>query len=764
MKRPLFAASIVITAIVFLYLEFFLSDYLTYYPDSFDGSFTEICGYVTDKETKPGFAGEVIPIVYITPVNTSIGRNKYIQLYMSSEDYNEPGIGELIKASGKVRLFSSARNPGEFDSSLYYGSLKIAYMMRNVKILNKNGKVNYLHEGLYRLRRYLEGILDRCLDAEDASIMKALLLGDKSSMSQETKDLYKNSGIIHILAVSGLHISLIGMGLFEFLRKCRLKVLPSAVISVLIMYMYGLLCGMSSSAFRAIVMFSLRMFAPVFKRTADMLSSMAVAELMLLIDQPLLLYNSGFLFSFGAIIGIGFVYPALGTCQKKNRTEKMKFADDTKDPFYVVAGGKILESLRLGMAVFLVTLPVYMSFYYTYPVYSMLMNLIILPMVAPLMVIGLGCLFTGSIILPIGRVMGLGIHIILRSFELFCNLQGKIPGRTWYMGHAQKWEMVLYLLTLIGFCLLHDYRGKKEIFRKDVFRYALLTASLVIMLVNPTRGLSITMIDVDQGDGIVITSSNRHMLIDGGSTSKKDIGKYRIIPFLKYNGIGSLDAVVLTHEDKDHMSGILELMDDMENGGIRIEELILPEVSKDSRGDNYHLLEQRAKELNIPTFYINTGETFEMGGASFLCLNPELDMKTDGANAYSTVLFMKYGEFSALFTGDMEEEGLLNVNRVLRKLRSSDFDSFGFPENITLLKVAHHGSMYTTDEEFLSLTNPRIALISCGIDNSYGHPHKELLKRLENMGILVYRTDQSGAITVNVDGKKSEIRTFLNSN
>ena len=337
------------------------------------------------------------------------------------------------------------------------------------------------------------------------------------------------------------------------------------------------------------------------------------------------------------------------------------------------------------------------------------------------------------------------------------------------MGHAKGWEMVLYLLALLAFCLVPSYRGNKELIKKDALRYSFLLTALIAMLVNPTRGLDITMIDVDQGDGIVVSCEGKHILIDGGSTSKKNVGKYQIIPYLKYSGIGRLDAVVLTHEDLDHMSGILEVMDDMEKGGIRICKLILPEVAQESRGDNYRLLEQRAGELKIPVFYINTGESFHMGKAGFTCLNPEQNMKTEGANAYSTVLLMEYEGVTALFTGDMEKEGLENVNKLLREERKReseaprDVGTFRLPDQLTILKVAHHGSMYTTDDEFLSLTKPRIALISCGRDNSYGHPHQELLKRLENTGAKVYRTDESGAITVHVDGKKLKLHTFLSA-
>ena len=144
MKRPLFVFSIVITAIVYIYLELFLSDYLMDYPDSFDGSFISVTGQVTKKEFKVDFLGEITPVVYITPVDASIGKNKYIALYMDTEDYREPCIGESVMIRGNVKLFNCARNPGEFDSRLYYATLKTAYGIKNARIVAGNGKVGHI--------------------------------------------------------------------------------------------------------------------------------------------------------------------------------------------------------------------------------------------------------------------------------------------------------------------------------------------------------------------------------------------------------------------------------------------------------------------------------------------------------------------------------------------------------------------------------------------------------------------------------------------
>ncbi|MCR5557272.1 MAG: DNA internalization-related competence protein ComEC/Rec2 [Butyrivibrio sp.] len=765
MKRPLFIASLVITAIVFIYLEIFLSDYLMDYSDSFDGSTMEVTGIVADKGLKVDFRGDVISVVYITPVNASIGKNKYIALYLKGDESYVPMIGEAVRAQGRVRLFSVARNPGEFDESLYYATLKTAYGIKNAKILAKDGRKNIIGENLYRIRLSLEGILDGCLEYRDASIMKAILLGDKVFMDEDSKELYKNNGIIHILAVSGLHISLLGIGFFKLLRRARLRLFPASVTAILFMYMYGQMCGMSSSAFRAVAMFAMRMIAPLIGRTYDMLSALAVAELMLIIDQPLLVYNSGFLFSFGAILGIALVMPALEPAEDLYRkvaalvpcrfltdiagNNRMKFADDPKEPGWHKLLRKAFLGLKVSFSVFLVTLPVYMNFYFTYPIYSILLNLLILPMMAPLMLTGIVALAAGGISPVCGKVIGIGIHLFLKAFELLCNMAYQIPGKTWYMGHAESWKTWIYMLALVLFVLCKD-------FAIDMARYLILALAFLMLIVSPAPGLRITMMDVDQGDGILVQAGNNNILIDGGSTGKKNVGKYSIIPYLKYQGVGEINAAIITHEDEDHISGLLEIMDDHEKGGIRIKSLVMPDVALSCRGDNYHALEERAKELKIPVSYISCGQklSFSNSKLSFLCINPEKNMQTEGANAYSTVLLMKYGTFSALFTGDVEEEG---QRHILRDIRANP----AIFSNITLLKVAHHGSMYTTDEEFLKLISPEIALISCGRENRYGHPHEELIKRLEKIGSVIYRTDESGAITINVRRNRLEINRCI---
>ncbi|MBO6240249.1 MAG: DNA internalization-related competence protein ComEC/Rec2 [Butyrivibrio sp.] len=748
-------------AIVYIYLEFFYSEIIVYEPEESPKEVTSVFGVVVQKEQKQNSLGEVYTVLYLVPGKKLKGNFKYIECYLSADSY-EPSIGETILIAGKTVTFSAPGNPGEFDSRCYYSTLKIAYRLKNASVKKADGKTDYFKEGLYDIKFIFEKNLDKCMPEEDASIMKAMLLGDKSFMDEEIKDLYKDSGIMHILAVSGLHISIIGMGIYRLLKKVRLPEVFIVAVCIVIMFSYGAMCGMNTSAFRAIMMFTLRLMAPVFGRTYDIYTGLSFAFILLLPDQPLYLYNSGFLFSFGAIVGITLLKPSLRPFFLNCRNYDMKFADEKKDKNLLSdVLRKSLDSVITCISIMIITLPVYASFYYTYPLGSIILNLLVLPLMGVLMSAGVICMSMGTVGI-IGKSLGAFVHIILLFYKLSCDVT-KFSGRlTWYMGHSSKIQVFIYAIMIAAFISGTYYIGvyisgkrisQNKLLKLDVLKYLFIVIAVFVLTFRILPELEINMIDVGQGDGILISSGRNNILIDGGSTSKKKVGKYQMIPFFKYKGVGTLDVVVLTHEDTDHISGILDILDDMEDGGIFIKKMILPEVDRSCRGDNYRRLQDRAGELGIPVFYINSGESFRVGEIEFFCLNPDLNMIVDGANAYSTVLFMKYNDFKALFTGDVEKNGQENIKEIMKQ-RPEIFD------NLTLLKVAHHGSMYTTDMDFLNMINPKIALISCGLENSYGHPHKELLERLDIIGAKTYRTDICGEIGVELHKGRISVHKF----
>ena len=552
---------------------------------------------------------------------------------------------------------------------------------------------------------------------------------------------------------------------------------------------------------------------------------------------------------YSVLSDLGLLDPAPADNEERNR---MRFADDETSMLQKVTG-RVLSGLKSAVAIMMATLPVYSLYYYTYPLHSLLLNLIVIPLMGGLMVLGIAAMLAGSAVVAAGAVFGAGgllvgvtasgtgtaswgalggaavsgagvvagagvpdiiahiagfpVHLFLQFYKFLCSSTFLTRNMTWYMGHAGKWQVFIYLVMVMAFVFLSGHMKepdgdeslsvlKRRITNRNestsvlkrwitvgknyriALSWGILLAAVFVLTFHAAPEFEIDMIDVGQGDGIVISCGGKNVLIDGGSSSKKDVGKYQIIPFLKYKGIGSLDAVILTHEDEDHLSGIRDIFEDMEKGGIAVEKLILPEVDKSCRGENYHELEEMAHRLKVPVLYINQGESLSVGDAEFTCINPSLNMKVEGANEYSTVLFMKYGDFTALFSGDMEGEGLENVKKQLKEFseredpgirmhrneaeRAGDTDVTAVQGlNITLLKVAHHGSRYTTDEEFLQLVSPKVALISCGRDNSYGHPHDELLQRLENAGSRVYRTDVSGEISVLVEDGKIRIEEYI---
>lgn len=735
MKRPLCFIGGLFAATVFLLLQILPAEEYSYPKDR--ESIT-VTGIIAAKEERISPLSDNKELV----LYLKLDNDEKIIAYLDDFKYKLP-IGCALKVSGKVRSFKQARNPGEFDSREYYRILQIKYSLTDVKVLGIGGKEDYLAEGLYNIKLYLESVLDRILPEGDAEVMKAVLLGDRSGLSKEIKEDFKRNGIIHIMAVSGLHISLIGMTLYKLLRKSGVRIIIAALFSTVIMYMYGVMCGMSTSAFRAIVMFLVNLGADIVGRSYDMLSALSLSGIMILASEPLYIRHSGFLMSFGAVLAIGYALPALPDFIKDGR----------------------LKIISAGLSIMLVTLPVNMSFYYTYPVYSIVLNIFVLPLMSVLMLFGIISLISGALFVPAGIILAYVCHFIIKWFLLLCNVGKKLPGNTWYAGHADIWQVVFYLVMLGIFVLLGSREvkaylvlGKNKKHRQkllSITRYALLFAGIVILCIRIRPQLRITALDVGQGDGIVIETKSASYLIDGGSTSKKDIAKNQLVPFLSYSGIGSLDAVIVTHEDEDHISGIIEMLDEMENAGsISIKNLILPDVNNASKGDNYRMLELKAAQRGVMISYIGRGDRIVNDSICIECIGPVKDMKTDEPNAYSTVLYIKKDGFKGLFTGDVDGDG----QALLRDYIKENKDEFS---NITFLKVAHHGSRYTTDEEFLKIINPRISIISCGINNRYRHPHKELIQRLENTGSGIYITAQKGAVITSLQADKLKIKTCI---
>jgi competence protein ComEC len=322
-------------------------------------------------------------------------------------------------------------------------------------------------------------------------------------------------------------------------------------------------------------------------------------------------------------------------------------------------------------------------------------------------------------------------------------------------------RVFLYFAVLIIWICVHIILMNKKI---DAVCIALLVCVLTGLHYNINSDMKIAMLDVGQGDSIVMhTKEGMNVLFDGGSTSKKNVGRYTIYTYLKYCGVRSLDYVFISHPDKDHVNGIYELIELCDNT-FEIGTVVLPGISraaavKKQADDDMSKLEKILKNAGINVVYADAGDCIKSGGFSVKCMHPCEGYDYESANDYSAVYLVEYGDFSMLMTGDAEKKAekciIEDVNRM-----AGDAGEPARLVSVNILKVGHHGSKGASSEEFLSYVKPETALISCGAGNSYGHPHTQTLQRLSGIGAKVYRTDESGEIAVRVRDGLYKIEVF----
>lgn len=662
-----------------------------------------------------------------------------ILCYLGREE--NPAMGSFLLVEGKFRPFSQATNPGEFDAADYYRVTGQQGRLMRASCLAQSGHFSLFREGLYRCREYLSLLLGGCYPQKEASVMRAMLLGEKTMLDGAVKSLYQQNGIIHILAISGLHLSILGMGVHGMLRRMHVPKLVNIILTLTLMYGYGTMTGMGISIVRAFVMFGMKLCADLCGRTYDLLTAMTAAALLILVQQPLYLTHSGFLFSFAAVCGIGLL------------PKVVRRFPEGQDRFPV--GNRFLKALFTGGWISLCTLPVYLCFYYEFPPYSVLLNLIVIPCMGVLLISGIVVLGASACLLPLGRLAAFPGIWILAFYEKCAAFCLRLPGKRWVAGRPENWQIALYPALLAAAVF---FAGKAEKRNRGYFWCAVLGAVILLGFRMPQR-FEITMLDIGQGDCIYLADgAGGHYLIDGGSSDRKEVETYQIAPFLKYRGVSRLNAVFVTHSDADHISGIEGMLRDSGETGIEIGCLFLPDVGKESRDESYHGLEELAADASVPVRYLHAGDRLESGKVMLTCIHPTENYVNLNNNACSMTLYLTYENFSALFTGDLEGEGEVLATERLSHMGGG---TGIVPPRLTLLKAAHHGSGNATKEPLLALTNPRIALISAGRDNSYGHPHEETLRRLTDRGCRIYQTPESGAVTVRVRGASVRVEPYL---
>lgn len=682
--------------------------------------------------------------------NHNYHNNSTIYVYIKEMPKLE--LGNRVSVSGKLSLFTSPTNPGQFDERFYHKLQNIDYRMMAMELKVLQFNVNYCAQGLYLLRNRMKEVYNS-LGENTASVLNAMLLGDTKNLEPEIKELYQAAGISHVISISGMHITLLGMAIFSLVAMLLGRKWATAT-AVLFILFYGILTGFSVSTNRAVVMMIIFLGAGMVGRTYDLLSAISLSALLILLQEPMQIYNTGFLLSYGAILGIGLSYPILISAvpveEWKKREEVKTLSISSRSLRYLCrlrtnSQCKLVKLLMFQFAVQSILYPILLVSFYRIPTYSCLMNLLVVPMMDYVIIFGLPAGFLGCFFLPIGRFFLASPHYIIEFCNRICGLTYYLPLYYYVVGKPTQMELYLYaILIILGLLLV----GKGK--RAGIL--IILLGMVVLVIPWPNKGmLTVTALDVGQGDCYVLKTPNEHVyLIDGGSSDVSEVGTYRILPFLYSSGISKVDYLFVTHCDNDHISGVLELLEASRKGECQVGQLALPQISY--MDENYDALVVAAKECEVPVVKLKGGDSLKEGELRIDCLHPALEYTPVSANDYSLVLSISFREFDMLFTGDVEKEGEEYI-RIQEKLKQYE-----------VLKVAHHGSKNSTGMDFLEEISPQIGLISCSSGNRYGHPHKELLDRLGRVGCKYYVTKDSGAITLTTDGTQVWMEEYCENN
>lgn len=643
-------------------------------------------------------------------------------------DYkNKPGYiipFNSIALSGKFQLQDIYKNTNSFsykDSLLRKGISGVldADYVTGIKSYKLNRRP--LSRFIYGIKSYFEGIYDRYLDKNSSGMMDGVIFGDISGISDISYQNFKDSGVVHIFAVSGSNIWLlcgILSLIFSFLKHDGF--LKNAII-VFILLVYTVMSGCSASVIRAFVMASAVLCGKMAGRRTDPVTSLSLAALVILIINPLSVGDTGFQLSFLCAFSIIMLYPKL---------KRIK----------IPVNSRIKEPLMITLSVQLGILPLIMYYFNSLPLYSLLANILVLPLIS-IFTIG------GIVLVPLSLVWGGAASIAGKIINLlgsaiinFCGLVSNLPYSNIAFLSPGIIEIAIYYILL--FMVLGLIRVGPR------YKY-ILGSSVVILLLMYTYNaympgeLRISFIDVGQGDCILITTPDRkHILIDGGgkpegSYSKIDIGEDVLKPYLYRHGIKKIDTIVSTHGHEDHLNGLIPVIKSFET------QMFI----KTNKGD------PKPYESLIKTGIIDKGciTNIEQGAVinagkyvSLYVLSPS--EKPDDENDSSIVLKLIYKDFTALFTGDVGadiEEKLCRFN-----LQSD------------VLKVAHHGSSRSVDEKFLEAVDPEASVICVG-ENNFGHPSQEALDSINKAGSRLYRTDIDGEVIITTRGKGFKVRTAV---
>ena len=722
-----------------------------------------------------------------------------LMLYLPKESTGEgsmplPLPGQICSVKGHFLELSPATNEGEFSLPSYYKGEGISGVFQAKTIELVRGESSPFAKELFTLKQSLGNRIDALFPEETAGFLKSLFLGERSGITLSEKSLYQSAGISHILAISGLHLSLLGGFFYRLLRKIKLSSLLSSLITSFFLFSYFLFTGSSHSAFRALFMLFLRFAAIQLGKGKDLLSQLSFALLFLLWLNPLSLYSIGMQCSFFTLFVFFLLEERPGkTVRKKKEKALSKICKKhalgfSKHPSLLLKFPAYLSKLipcllstlphRLqgSFLFYLALLPLFSLTQFSFPLYAPLLNLLLLPLLPFFFLLGAVSIFLSY--LPeqdflLLRLLSFSsrflLNLLFQIFHLFMEKSLALPFSQIPLGKMQALSVIFYFLFLY---LLFFFPKAKSLSLLLSLGFLL---SLPLYLPKPPKELEIAALDVGQGDGFVLRKGALVFTIDNGSTSKNLFPEQIFFPYCKAKRIQHIDYALLTHCDRDHISGIQALLE--KNPSISLSHLILPasalqdhrydllkrlaynhgaDVSYWQKGDELVFSEQGICLSTKKNAWAENPSTSKKRGPDtkghqlhIRCFYPNDSTYIEEANAHSIGCLLEYGHFRMLFTGDMPKE---SEEALLENCRETEASPV-----VDVLKLAHHGSKTSSCPSFLSETRAKFALFSYGKKNRYGHPHKSTVENCKKYRLFPLETAKLGEILIKTNGEQFEI-------
>lgn len=642
--------------------------------------------------------------------------------------------GDVLKIKGRLEKPIGQKNFGEFDYELYLAREKI-FTYINIwqeKDIQKIGEddSNFLVSFSLSARDKIKEITKQTLPPPYNYLLVGMLLGEKSFIPSHLKEIFAEAGIMHILAVSGLHVGIIAMALLALLSMLKLPKKFKLFTLILILITYASITGFRPSVLRATIMFILLIGGKLINRSRNLNISLFFAAFLILLLNPLILYDAGFLLSFIVTFFIINLSPILQRLFSK-----------------IVVW--IKNPLAVSTAAWVGIFPLSAYFFSKVSIISIISNIFIIPLTGIAVILGFITFFIGLVSISLAGLFANLNYLVLNLITLIAKSFSSLPFAFIYVAQPSVMLIILYYLTV--FFIIEIFYKKTlspKIKKKAIL--IVLSVTLLIIVVQvfyPADNLKVNFINVGEGDCILIEAPNKiNILIDGGGTPQSDfdVGNKIVIPYLRRKGINEIDLLILTHPHLDHLEGLLPVLKEFKVGMVLDSGLLCDSSA-------YKEFISLIQKKSIPYHKAKAGDNFVFSNnLEIILLNPLYDSdfydESDFNNASIVVkLFYKNADF--LFTGDIEvtaEKKLLVWQNILQ----SD-----------ILKVGHHGSITSTNLEFLDKVDPRIAIITVG-KNHFGHPSQKIIERLEDKNIQIYRTDEDGTVIIRTNGQEYWIRTL----